>query len=65
MEMIVETVFPNATKVTDRFHVMKNIQDDVTALKIRIKTLIKKQYLEEEQHAKKNKEKYRPERYMN
>jgi transposase len=46
MEKIVENVFPNAKKVTDRFHVMKNIQEDMIALKVTLKTMIKKEFLE-------------------
>jgi len=65
MERIAETVFPNAIKVTDRFHVMKNIQDDENALRIRIKTVIKKQRLESEKEAKLKKGKYTSEKYMN
>ncbi len=41
MECIVKNVFKNAVLTTDRFHVMKNILDDLLAIKSRLKTKIK------------------------
>jgi hypothetical protein len=44
---------------------MKNIQEDMIALKVTLKTMIKKEFLEWEKEAKKNKQRYNPQRYMN
>ena len=41
MECIARSVFKNAVLTTDRFHVMKNILDDLLAIKSRLKTKIK------------------------
>jgi len=46
MELIVENTFWKAIKVTDRFHVIKNILEDLTAIKIRVRTVIKKEELD-------------------
>jgi transposase len=42
MELIIRIVFPNANIVTDRFHMMKNILEDIGAIRTRAKTAIKK-----------------------
>ena len=48
IESIISALFPNAKLVTDRFHVMKNLLEDIRAVKSRIKTKIKKKILDEE-----------------
>lgn len=64
MEQIVRECFPNAILVTDRFHVMKNVLEDLLAIRTRCKTAIKKKILDEEKAAKERWEKYKPTRYM-
>ena len=51
IESIVEKLFPNAKIVTDRFHVMKKLLEDVRAVRSRAKTMIKKRVLDEEKVA--------------
>ena len=51
IESIVEKLFPNAKIVTDRFHVMKKLLEDVRAVRSRAKTMIKKRVLDEEKIA--------------
>jgi len=58
MEAIVESVFPKAKHVTDRFHVMKEILSDLHAIRMRIKTKIKAKQNGEKIKAKKNWTKY-------
>ena len=65
MEHIVDIIFPNAKKVHDRFHVIRNILEDLTAIRIRTKTKIKKQIFLEEKKAKEQWYKYVHERYAN
>jgi len=48
MEQIVRECFPNSKLVTDRFHVMKNVLEDVLAIRTRCKTALKKKMLDEE-----------------
>lgn len=64
MEQIVRECFPNAILVTDRFHVMKNVLEDLLAIRTRCKTAIKKKILDKEKAAKERWEKYKPTRYM-
>jgi transposase len=47
MELIISIVFPNASIVTDRFHMMKNVLEDIGAIRTRAKTAIKKRINEE------------------
>lgn len=47
MELIIGIVFPNASIVTDRFHLMKNVLEDIGAIRTRAKTAIKKRINEE------------------
>ncbi len=58
IESIIEKLFPNAKIVTDRFHVMKKLLEDVRAVRSRAKTMIKKRIFDEEKEAleKKNQE---------
>jgi transposase len=48
IEAIVTALFPNAELVTDRFHVMKNLLEDLWAIKSKAKTEIKKRIFDEE-----------------
>lgn len=64
MEQIVRECFPNSILVTDRFHVMKNVLEDLLAVRTRCKTAIKKKILDKEKEAQDRWEKYRPARYM-
>jgi transposase len=51
MENVLKELFPNASIVSDRFHVMKNILEDVWAIRTRCKTVIKKNICEnQKQH---------------
>jgi len=43
MEKILEVLFPNADLITDRFHFMKEILDDLQTERKRLKTEFKKQ----------------------
>ena len=47
MELIISIVFPRASIVTDRFHMMKNVLEDIGAIRTRAKTEIKKRVNEE------------------
>lgn len=49
---IITEVFPKVVQVIDRFHVMKNVLEDMWALITKHKTDIKKDYLEELENAK-------------
>ncbi len=51
IESIVEKLFPNAKIVTDRFHVMKKLLEDVRAVRSRAKTMIKKRIFDDEKMA--------------
>jgi transposase len=64
MEQIVRECFPNSKLVTDRFHVMKNVLEDLLAIRTRCKTAIKKRVLDDEREAKEKREKYKPTKYM-
>lgn len=53
MEGILSSLFPNAKIVSDRFHVMKNVLDDIWAIRTRAKTAIKKRINnDQKQHEK-------------
>jgi transposase len=47
MELIISIVFPNANIVTDRFHMMKNMLEDIGSIRTRAKTEIKKRLNDE------------------
>lgn len=47
MELIISILFPKASIVTDRFHLMKNVLEDIGAIRTRAKTAIKKRINEE------------------
>ncbi len=63
MEWISRELFPQATQIVDRFHVMKNVLWDIQAVRIRIKTGIIKEELDLETQAKIDKRKYSPKKY--
>ena len=65
MKLIAKELFLQAKHVTDRFHVMKNVLEDLQAIRIRIKTLIKKEELTLQDIAKKEGKEYNPKRYAN
>jgi len=46
MEWIARELFPQATQVVDRFHVMKNVLWDIQAVRIRVKTQVIKEELD-------------------
>jgi transposase len=53
MESIVRKCFPNAIITTDRFHVMKNVLEDLLAVRTRCKTAIKTRILNKKEQRKK------------
>jgi transposase len=53
MESIIVQLFPNAQIVSDRFHVMKNVLDDIWAIRTRAKTAIKKRVNQEQKNHEK------------
>jgi len=65
MESIVKQCFPKAIITTDRFHVMKNVLEDLLAVRTRTKTEIKARILNEKEEAKKEWKKYKQHRYLN
>ena len=65
MKHIATEVFPNAVQVVDRFHVMKNVLEDMSALISKVKTEIKKDYLEEQDQAKIERRKPNYKRFKN
>jgi transposase len=52
MEWTLSVLFPNAKIVSDRFHVMKNLLDDIWAIRTRSKTAIKKRINEDQKRHK-------------
>ena len=58
MEWIARELFPQATQVVDRFHVMKNVLEDIQAVRIRTKTKIIKEELDLETQSKIDKTRY-------
>ena len=65
MQNIAKWVFPCCLQVVDRFHVMKNILEDMWALISKNKTEIKKAHLEEQERAKIKRRKPNYQRYAN
>ena len=65
MEKIARETFPQAYITTDRFHVMKNILEDLLAVRTRIKTKVKATDLQKAKVAKQDGKKYHPFRYWN
>ena len=65
MQNIAKWLFPTCLQVIDRFHVMKNVLEDMWALISKNKTEIKKAYLEEQEQAKKERRQPKHQRYAN
>ena len=65
MECIINALFPFSELVTDRFHVMKNLLEDLSSVRIRTKSKIKNQEATERKKAKERGEKYKPKRLRN
>ena len=65
MHNIATWLFPSCLQVIDRFHVMKNILEDMGALISKNKTEIKKAYLEEIERAKIERRKPNYQKYAN
>lgn len=65
MENIAKNVFREAIQTIDRFHVMKNVLEDMSALITSYKTGIKKTYLEEQDRAKVERRQPKHQRYGN
>lgn len=64
MQWIARELFPQATQVVDRFHVMKNVLEDMWAVRTRIKTKIIKEELDLETNTKIERTKYIPKKYF-
>jgi transposase len=65
MKNIARNVFTHAIQTVDRFHVMKNVLEDMSALITKHKTDIKKVYLEEQDRAKIERRQPKHQRYGN
>lgn len=63
MEWIARELFPQSIQVVDRFHVMKNVLEDLQAVRIRIKTGIIKEDLDYLEQSKIERLKYSPKRF--
>lgn len=63
IEWISRELFPQATQVVDRFHVMKNVLWDIQAVRMRTKTKIIKESLDLESQAKIDRVRYNPKKY--
>lgn len=63
MESIAKNVFMKAIQTVDRFHVMQNVLEDMSALIASHKTDIKKAHLEEQERAKIERRKPKHQRY--
>ncbi len=58
MDCIVSELFPQAKRTLDRFHVTKNVLEDIQAVRMRIKTQIKDEELQKEDQCKIDRVKY-------
>lgn len=65
MDFIVGELFPQAKRTLDRFHVTKNILEDIQSIRMRIKTIIKSEELEKEEQCKIDRKKYIPKKLEN
>jgi transposase len=65
MDSIAMQLFPQAKRTLDRFHVTKNVLEDVQAIRMRAKTRIKDEELELEDVCKKERRKYIPKKLQN
>jgi len=65
MAKIIKMVFSAAVQIVDRFHVMKNVLEDMNALITKNKTEIKKIYLTEQEQAKIDRRQPKHQKYLN
>lgn len=65
MDSIAMQLFPQAKRTLDRFHVTKNVLEDIQAIRMRAKTRIKDEELELEDVCKKERRKYIPKKIQN
>jgi transposase len=65
MDSIASQLFPQAKRTLDRFHVTKNVLEDIQALRIRIKTDIKAEELSREDECRRERKPYHPKRLEN
>lgn len=65
MDWIVTGLFPGAKRTLDRFHVTKNVPEDVQSVRMRIKTLIKDGELAREDQCKIERKRHVPGRLGN
>lgn len=65
MDSIALQLFPQAKRTLDRFHVTKNVLEDIQAIRMRAKTRIKDEELEKEDECKKERKKYIPKKLQN
>ena len=65
MDSIAMQLFPQAKRTLDRFHVTKNVLEDIQAIRMRAKTRIKDEELEKEDECKKGRKKYSPKKLQN
>jgi len=65
MDSIVTELFPQARRTLDRFHVTKNVLEDIQAIRTRIKTHIKDEELKKEEQCKIDRKKYIPKKLEN
>jgi len=65
MDWIITELFPQAKKTLDRFHVTKNVLEDIQCIRMREKTRIKEEELSIEEQCKIERKRYIPKRYTN
>lgn len=65
MDFIVGELFPQAKRTLDRFHVTKNVLEDIQSIRMRLKTLIKDEELQKEEQCKIDRKKYIPKKLQN
>lgn len=65
MDFIVGELFPQAKRTLDRFHVTKNVLEDIQSIRMRMKTLMKDEELKKEEQCKIDRKKYIPKKLEN
>jgi len=65
IDCIATELFPQAKRTLDRFHVTTNVLEDIQAIRIRIKTIIKDEELQKEDKCKIDRVKYIPKKLEN
>ena len=65
MDWIARGLFPQSKRTLDRFHVTWNVLEDIQAIRIRIKTIIKDEELKIEDQCKIDRKKYIPKKLEN